>query len=95
MDRIKLAGYLNIAHKGNYLIIGGEKLSNYDKKIFLVLYDNNIKKNTKKILDMLILKNILSFQVDNLEQLIHIKNCKIIGIKNKGLSDIIKKIMEN
>lgn len=89
MDKNKLQGYLNIAKKAGYVIIGGEKLYNYNKKLYLVIYDNTSEKNTLKVVDKIKQINIPIFSIDNLQDIVSIKNCKIIGIKNKNLSDIM------
>lgn len=89
MDKNKLQGYLNIAKKAGYVIIGGEKLYNYNKKLYLVIYDNTSEKNTLKVVDKIKQRNIPIYSIDNLQDIVSIKNCKIIGIKNKNLSDIM------
>lgn len=89
LDKNKLQGYLNIAKKAGYVIIGGEKLYNYNKKLYLVIYDNTSEKNTLKVIDKIKQRNIPIFSIDNLQEIVSIKNCKIIGIKNKNLSDIM------
>ena len=91
IDKIK--GYLNIAKKAGYVIIGGEKLENYNKKLYLVIYDKSAQKNTLKIVRKIQNKDIKIIELENLETLININNCKIIGIKNKNLSDIIINLM--
>ena len=85
----KLQGYINIAKKAGYVIIGGEKLYNYNKKLYLVIYDNTSEKNTLKVVEKIKQRNIPIFSIDNLQDIVSIKNCKIIGIKNKNLSDIM------
>lgn len=89
LDKNKLQGYLNIAKKAGYVIIGAEKLYNYNKKLYLVIYDNTSEKNTLKVVDKIKQRNIPIFSIDNLQDIVSIKNCKIIGIKNKNLSDIM------
>ena len=89
LDKNKLQGYLNIAKKAGYVIIGGEKLYNYNKKLYLVIYDNASEKNTLKVIEKIKQRNIPIFSIDNLQDIVSIKNCKIIGIKNKNLSDIM------
>ena len=95
MEINKLKGYLNISHKAGYLIVGGEKLSNYNKKLYLVIYDKTAQKNTTKVVEKIKEKNIPIIEVDNLEELTSIKNCKIIGLKNKNLSEIIIDFLKN
>ncbi len=89
MNINKIKDYLNIANKAGYLIIGGEKLENYNKKLYLVLYSTTAQKNTLKLVERLKNKEIKVLQIDNLEELSSIKNCKLLGIKNKGISEII------
>ena len=89
MEKDKLIGYINISRKAGYLIIGSEKLKGYSKKIYLAIYDDSAQKNTLKVVDELKNKNIPILAVDNLEEITNIKNCKIVGIKNKELSEII------
>ena len=93
MEKDKIKGYLNISRKAGYLIIGGETLEDYKKKLFLVLYDVNAGNNTLKIVDKLKLKGIDICGVYNLEELCTVSNCKIIGIKNKNISEIIKSLI--
>ena len=89
LEKDKLIGYLNICHKAGYLIIGGETLENYNKKLYLVIYDKNSQKNTIKIVEKLKNKQIPCVEVENLGEITKINNCKIVGIKNKNLSEII------
>ena len=95
LDEIKLKGYLNIAKKAGYVIIGGDRLYNYSKKVYLILYDELSGKSTLKVVEKFKGKNINVFAIPNLSQLINISNCKIIGLKNKNLSDIIYNIIRN
>ena len=93
MEENKIKGYINISHKAGYLIIGGEKLKGYTKKLYLILYDKNSLKNTLKIIENFKNKNIPIKEVENLEELTSIKNCKIIGFKNKNLSELILSLL--
>lgn len=94
LDRIKIKNYLNIAHKAGYIIFSGDKLASYNKKMYLVLYDSNSAKTTLKLVEELKSK-YTTLSVDNLGELVSIKTCKILGIKNKNLSDIIQNLIEN
>lgn len=95
MEVSKLKGYLNISHKAGYMIVGGEKLDNYNKKLYLVIYDSSAQKNTMKIVTKIKDRNIPIIEINNLEDLTSIKNCKIIGLKNKNLSEIIIELLNN
>lgn len=94
LQRDKIKGLLNICRKANYLIIGGEKLEQYNKKFYLVLYDLACGKNTLKLIDKLKNKSCQLLAVEALDDLVSIKNCKICAIKNKKLSENIQKLCE-
>lgn len=94
MDKQRISGYLNISRKAGYLIAGGEKLKDYNKKLYLVLYDVSAQKNTMKIVEEIKNKNISVFAVDGLAEMVGIKNCKLIGLKNKDLSEIISSLLK-
>ena len=89
----QISGYINISRKAGYLIIGSDKLKGYNKKLYLALYDTSAQKNTLKVVEEIKNKGIPIFAVDNLEELTKIKNCKIVGIKNKDISEIIANIL--
>ena len=90
MEREKIKGYLNISRKAGYLIIGGETLDDYTKKLFLVLYDKTAANNTRKVVARLNERGIKTIEVEALGELFSLPTCKIVGIKNKNLSDIIE-----
>ena len=94
LQRDKIKGLLNICRKANYLIIGGENLEQYNKKFYLILYDLSSAKNTLKLIEKLKNKSNQTVGVENLQDLISIKNCKVCAIKNKKLSEIIKNLCE-
>ncbi len=89
MDINKIRGYLNISQKAGYIIWGGDNLKDYTKKLYLVLYNPNCQKSTIKIVEKIKQKDILVVPLENLGILLKRENCKIIGIKNKKMSDII------
>ena len=94
MEKNKIEGYLNICHKAGYLIIGGENLESYSKKLYLVLFDKTSQKNTLKVVEKLKDK-VETIEVENLSQLSKVENCKIIGIKNKKISEILISLLRN
>lgn len=89
MDKNKITGYLNIAQKAGYIIWGGDNLENYTKKLYLVLYDPIVGKSTQKIVDKIKEKGIMVLPVNELNILLNKSICKIIGVKNKGISEIL------
>lgn len=93
MNREKIKNYLGICRKAGYLIIGADNLKKYDKKMYLILVDCEVSKTMQKIIDKFEEKNIECLMVENLNQLVELENCKIVGVKNNGLAlEIIKNI---
>ena len=93
MDRSKIQTYLNLAQKAGYVIWGGETLENYNKKLYLVLFDSSAQKNTMKIVAKLREKKLNVYEIENLGELLNKPNCKMVGIKNKSLSDQIEMLL--
>ena len=93
MEIDKIKGYLNIAQKAGYIIWGGENLENYNKKLYLVIFDSSAQKNTQKIVSKIRERQIKLIEVNNLGELVGKPNCKIIGLKNKNLSDQIELLL--
>ena len=91
MEKIK--SYLGLANNAGYLIIGSDNLKNYSKKLYLVLIDKTAQKNSQKQATKYKNLGIDVFEVENLAALSNLTNCKIVGIKNKGISDQIKNIL--
>ena len=85
LNREKIKNYLGLSRKARYLIIGADNLKNYDKKLYLILKDSSSSKTIEKVSQKF--KDVETFEVDNLGNLVSIENCKIVGIKNLGLSE--------
>ena len=97
LDKQKIEGYLNIAKKAGYLLIGGENIKNailHNRKIFLVIYDPSIQNNSLKIIRKVEELSIPTKSLKDLSSYIKIYNCKILALKNKKLSDIIYNIID-
>lgn len=92
MNREKIKSYLGISHKAGYLIIGADNLKNYNKKLYLILVDKNISNTLQKVINKF--EGQIQVEIiENLNELVEIENCKIVGIKNYGLAnEIIKNI---
>ena len=93
MDREKIKGYLNISRKAGYLIIGGETLEDYKKKLYLIIYDKDCGMSTLKIANRLKSDGYTTVSVEGLGELLSLPKCKIVGIKNKNISEIIEKLI--
>lgn len=92
----KIKGYISIAKKAGYLIVGADNLKGYNKKLYLVLADKSGGKNLLKIADSLKeqTKDQVFF-VENLDVLAQLYNCKILGIKNLGISQAIINLLRS
>ena len=93
MQREALSSYIGIALKAGYVIIGSDNLENYSKKLYLVLLDKSAQKNSRKVFEKLTALGIEGREVEGLGELNN-KTYKIIGIKNKGISEEIKKHLD-
>lgn len=90
----EISGLISIARKAGYCIIGQDNLLGYDKKLYLILLDknagNSLSKSIKYMAEQRGLELIL---LDGLAEKTNLENCKVLGIKNKGLSEeIVKRI---
>lgn len=93
MKRIK--GYIGIARKAGYAIIGGEKISSHTQKLYLILVDQNAGKSLMREMDFVAEnRNIPILKCDEMEELVGIENCKAVAFKNKALSEMIIKILK-
>lgn len=96
MIETKIKGYISIAAKAGYVIYGTDNLNGYKKKLYLVLAQQNSGNylmKTAESLKELVQNNV--FYVEDMEKLTGIKNCKILGVKNKGISDEIIKLLRS
>ena len=95
----KIKGLVGIANKAGYLVIGSDNLKGYNKKLYLLLTSDSYGKTIEKITNQLKQStncDIYTFCENEFLQIVNIPNCKIVGIKNKGISEeIIKYIRSN
>lgn len=93
----KIATYVGFAIKSNHIVFGAENLSNVNKKLYLILKDTAAGNNLNKIAERVASRtqcNIYNFTSEDLFKMTNIKEVKVIGIKNKSLSDAIEKIIK-
>ena len=86
----KANGYLNLAKSGNYVIWGSDGLKGYTHKLYLIVYREDFGKTIQKTLgriDERICKIELNYNDYN--EFVGADKSKIIGIKNKGISEQI------
>ena len=86
----KISGLINIARKAGYVIVGQDDLSGYAKKLYLILMDKNAGSSLSREMNYLSKKKgVPIFQIDDLGNLVSIENCKVLGVKNKAISENI------
>ncbi len=86
----KANGYLNLAKSGNYVIWGTDGFKGYTHKLYLVIYREDYGKTIEKTLGRFgdsVYK--IKLHYNDFNELVETDNSKIIGIKNKGLSEQI------
>ena len=90
-----ISGLISIARKAGFCIIGQDRLLSYDKKLYLVLLDNSAGKALERQMNFLTKDlNIPLLRVDNLTEMLALKNCKVLGIKNKAISENLIKSLK-
>lgn len=90
----KLRGLIGLCKKANYLIVGADNLKGFSKKLYLIIKSDDGGKNLVKVA-MQAQENtncgLETISGSDLFNITTIENCKIVGIKNKGLADEILK----
>lgn len=87
----KLEGIVGIARKAGFVIVGGDNLSSYTKKLYLVLVDKTAGNSLKRQMGYVAKdRQIPLYEIDNLGLIVGIASCKAIGLKNKALSEQIE-----
>ncbi len=90
-----LKGLISIARKAGYVVIGQENLVGYDKKLYLLILDKTAGKSLEREITFLAKRRALPLlRVENLGEILKIDNCKVIGIRNKNLSEEIERILK-
>ena len=91
----KLEGLISIAKKAGFVVVGGENLIGYSKKLYLLLINKNAGNSLRREMNFLAKnKNLTLCECDNLAKIVAIENCKAIGIKNKAMSESIEKCLK-
>lgn len=88
MNNSPIVGLLGLCRRADYLIIGGDTLKDYKKKLYLIVTNKQPSKNITKIaLHCSEKYNILAIELldEDLGEIIGIKGCQIVGIKNLGM----------
>lgn len=86
----KIGGLIGVARKAGFVIVGQDNLKNYGKKLYAILLDNTAGNSLIREMTFLAEKKNIPLQmVENLSELVSIENCKVVGIKNKQMSNEI------
>ncbi|MBE7074452.1 MAG: hypothetical protein E7376_00505 [Clostridiales bacterium] len=89
LDKIK--GYVGIAKRAKYVVFGADNLKGYTHKLYLVLYREDVSNTIQKVLNELSSRNlpIIKLSIEEFNYIADTNNCKLLAIKNKGLSEQI------
>lgn len=91
----EIRGYFSIARKAGFAIVGQDVLKGFDKKLYLIVIDTNAGNSLKREMNFLSKnKNIPLIELDGLAEIVAIQNCKVVGIKNKAISENIIKCIK-
>ena len=91
----KLEGLIGIARKAGFVIVGGDNLSTYTKKLYLVIIDKTAGTSLKRQMGYVAKdRQIPLYETENLGSIVGIESCKAIGLKNKALSDQIERCLK-
>ena len=85
----KIKGYVNLANRAGYIIWGTDNLKGYTHKLYLILYREDYGTTIQKTVNRFENVESIMLSIDDYNEIIGNSNSKIIGIKNKGLSDQI------
>ncbi len=90
----KVATLIGFAVKANKLIYGLDELEEGKRKRYLIVFCNSLSERGKAEVKELALKNkvpAIETLTVKLEDIVHKKNCKVIGVANKQMSEAIIK----
>ena len=82
-------GYLNIAQSAGYVVWGTDGLKGYTHKLYLIVYREDFGKTIEKTLTRFNSIKQIMLNVQDFNYFIGNDNCKILAIKNKGISEQI------
>ncbi len=89
----KVSTYLGFAIKSNNIIYGIDNLRDYNKKLYLIILCKTANDKSLTIAKNLREKNknctVMTTNDNTLSELLHLDNCKMIGIKNHSLAQAI------
>lgn len=91
----KINNYLGICKKAGYLIIGSDNLQDYHQKLYLIIVNGEKTSTITKLIKrkMEEYENVMCIIAkEPFSQAIGLQNCKIVGVKNKGITEEILKL---
>lgn len=87
MKQNKIITFLNFAKKAGNIVYGMDNLKEIRKKLFCVVVDYTASENLiSKVTSFCKIKNIALINVQfSLDEAMHTKNCKVLGVCNEML----------
>lgn len=89
----KANGYVNIANRAGYIIWGTDGLKGYTHKLYLILYREDFGTTIQKTINRFNNIESIKLTIDEFNFVVGNDNCKILAIKNKGISEKIVKLL--
>lgn len=87
----KIKSYLGLSRKSNSVVIGQDRLKAYDKRVYVIVISPNATKNLKDLSIRLKAKfNCPLIETkENLEDIISIAGCKVVGLIMESLAKAV------
>ena len=91
----KVSGYIGLADRAGYVIWGADNLKGYTHKMYLLLYREDFGKTIEKTISRFKNSGAIIIMLNEAEfnKIVKKNNCKILAIKNKGISEQIINIL--
>ena len=90
----KLEALLGFSVKSGKIVFGFDNLCETRKNVKMVIYSPTTNDKIKQKLKLLCEHKdwILAESIDNLEEVIHRDNCKVVGLLDRDMSNAIQKL---
>ena len=90
----KVSTIIGFAVKANKLIYGMDELDSGKRKRYLIIFCGSLSERARKDLNAIAIRDhvpLIEVKTRKLEDIVNKKNCKVIGVANKQMSEAIIK----